>query len=109
MSDPGPRLGFPWWAYALALAFILIFALWPIASVLLTYVVADANGCVVNEASANGCLVAGTDWGGTLYTMGVMGWFGLITLPLGAGAAIVWFISLLIHRLAWQKHKDAEQ
>jgi hypothetical protein len=39
-----------------------------------------------------------------LYTMGVMGWLMLVTLPLGFGAAIVWLITLLIHRSAWGRH-----
>ncbi|WDR01806.1 hypothetical protein PSQ19_13905 [Devosia algicola] len=109
MSAAARSSRFPWWAYGLALLFIVIFALWPVSSVLVTNALAEANGCVVDEGSVHACVIAGSDWGRTLYTMGVMGWFGLVTLPLGSGAAIVWFISLIIHRLAWQKNKDVAQ
>ncbi|WIY52842.1 hypothetical protein O9Z70_15525 [Devosia sp. YIM 151766] len=105
MTAKGPPK-FPYWAYALVLLAILIFALWPLASVYLTYLIADANGCQVNEARVQPCLVLGADWGGLLYNMGVMGWFMLATLPLGGGAFLVWLASLIIHRLAWgQKQK----
>ncbi|MBE7732614.1 hypothetical protein [Devosia faecipullorum] len=92
---------FPYWAYGLALFAILVFALWPIASVYLTYLIADANNCVVNEASVQPCIVWGMDWGGLLYGAGVMGWFMLATLPLGGGALLVWLASLIIHRIGW--------
>lgn len=106
--DPTLR-PFPWWAYWLALVVTVIFALWPVGSVVLGSVIANAHGCAVDEGSVHACVIGGTDWGQTLYTMGVLGWFGLITLPLGAGAGIVWFITLIIHRLAWRNAKDAGQ
>jgi hypothetical protein len=99
MSLTGSR--FPWLVYSLVLVAILVLSLWPVASVLFAYGVADANGCVLNEGSAHPCLVFGADWGNALYGFGVMGWFMLATLPLGGGALIVWLIVLLIHRIAW--------
>jgi len=98
-AERAPR--FPFWAYGLFLAAILIFALWPVASVGFTYWVAEANGCQVNEAAVQPCMVMGSDWGGLLYATGVMGWFMLATLPLGGGAFLVWLASLVIHRIAW--------
>lgn len=92
---------FPSWAYGLALLAIAVFAFWPLASVYFTYLVADANGCTVNEATVHPCMVMGMDWGGLLYATGVMGWFMLATLPLGGGAFIVWLASLVIHRIGW--------
>ncbi|KKB76304.1 hypothetical protein VW29_21010 [Devosia limi DSM 17137] len=87
----------------MVLVMILLFALWPVLSVCFTYLVAEATGCVVNEAGINPCLVLGQDIGGVLYTTGVMGWFMLVTLPLGGGALIVWPVMLIIHRLAWRR------
>jgi hypothetical protein len=105
MSAARPRR-FPYWAYGLAVLAILVFALWPVASVYFTFLVAEANGCTVNEATVHPCMVWGMDWGGLLYTTGVMGWFMLATLPLGGGALIVWLASLIIHRIGWGRmHK----
>lgn len=100
MSEDRP-VRFPWWIYWLFLAAIAVFALWPVASVYFTYLVADAHGCAVNEAYVQPCMVLGSDWGGLLYATGVMGWFMLATLPLGGGALLVWLVILVIHRLAW--------
>ncbi len=100
---------FPYWAYGLAVLAILIFALWPVASVYFTFLVAEANGCTVNEATVHPCMVWGMDWGGLLYTTGVMGWFMLATLPLGGGALIVWLVSLIIHRIGWGRMHKVER
>jgi hypothetical protein len=100
MSTDRPARFF-WRAYLIALAVILLFAAAPLISVYFTYLVADAHGCVVNEATVNTCMVLGMDWGGLLYFTGVMGWFMLATIPLGGGALIVWLVILLIHRIAW--------
>ncbi|WP_375451113.1 hypothetical protein [uncultured Devosia sp.] len=101
MTLPGSR--FPWHVYWVALAIIAVFTLWPVASVTLTYWIADANGCRVDEGNMHPCIIGGHDLGALLYTMGVMGWFMLASLPLGFGAAIVWLITLLIHRSAWRR------
>ena len=104
-TAPAPVRRFPWRLYTILLVVILLFALWPVLSVYFTYLVAGANGCVVNEGSVNPCLVWGNDIGGLLYTTGVMGWFMLATLPLGGGALIVWLVMLIIHRLAWRRNQ----
>ena len=100
MSEERPAR-FPWWAYWLVLAVIALFALGPVLSVVIAGVIAETNGCVVNEGSINPCLVAGVDMGGTLYGLFVMGWLALATLPLGGAAFFVWLASLIIHRIAW--------
>lgn len=100
MSATGPAK-FVWRVYGLALLAIVVFALLPVASVFLTYLIAEANNCQVNEAYVQPCVVLGIDLGGLLYGMGVMGWLMLVTLPLGGGALIVWLVMLVIHYLAW--------
>ena len=101
MIEQAPQSRFPWWAYWTAFAFIAIFTLWPIASIFAAAMIADANGCRVDEGSVHPCMVLGSDWGETLYTMGVLGWLMLVTVPFGLGAFIVWLIILPIHHAAW--------
>lgn len=107
MTELAPQSRFPWWVYWTAFAVILVFALWPVGSVSLTYWIATANDCRVDEGSVHPCIVGGQDLGGLLYTLGVLGWFMLATLPLGLGALIVWLITLLIHHAAWARRDKA--
>ncbi|MBD8066467.1 hypothetical protein IC608_13405 [Devosia sp. PTR5] len=100
---------FPWWVYGLLLVVILLFALAPVISVVIASWLAESNGCTLNEGSINSCMIGGSDWGGTLYTLFVLGWFALATLPLGGGALIVWLVILIIHRLAWRRMQKASQ
>jgi hypothetical protein len=83
-------------AFALSAAAILLFALAPILSAMLAGLIARTNGCALDEGGVHPCLIGGTDYGETLSVMFVSGWFGLITLPIGALAAIVWCIVLAI-------------
>lgn len=66
---------------------------WPIMSVVIAGTIASWNGCTLHEGSANPCVVNGTDIGETLYAMGVMGWFMLATIPLGAIAFLGWTVA----------------
>jgi len=88
---------FPVWIYALALVVILVFALWPQASVAIASYLAEANGYELNEGSINPCVVNGSDIGPGLYTAFVLGWFMLATIPIGAVALVVWLGVLLVH------------
>lgn len=97
---------FPWWAYWIVLAIILLVALAPVISVIITGSIADANSCALDEGSVHPCIVNGEDIGSTLYAMGVMGWFMLATIPLGAGALLVWVVVLIVHRLYWGRKRE---
>ncbi|ODT72724.1 MAG: hypothetical protein ABS75_02670 [Pelagibacterium sp. SCN 63-23] len=99
---------FPWKIYGLALLLILLFALAPVIGVVLSSWLAQTNGCSLNEAMVNACIILGADWGGLLYMLFVLGWFMLATLPLGAGALIVLVVMLIIHRLAWRQRQVEE-
>ena len=70
--------------YAIASLGAIALCLTPVFAVLWSSWFAERHGCVLNEAGAHPCVVNGTDWGGTLGAAFVSGWFGLITLPLGA-------------------------
>lgn len=98
---------FPWWLYAVALFFILGFALWPLFAVLVSGMIADANGCVLNEAQAHACWINGEDWGRGLYTAFVMGWFMIATIPIGVGALLAWLLVLSIHLVRYWRRRDA--
>ena len=77
-------------------ALIALLTGWPIASVAIAGTVAWWNDCTLHEGFANPCIVNGRDIGGTLYQMGVMGWFMLATIPIGMLAFIAWTIAWVI-------------
>lgn len=69
---------------------IALVTILPILSVVLAGVLADSHDCVLNEGSAHPCIIGGSDYGGTLYFLGSMGWFFFASLPLGIGALVIW-------------------
>ena len=103
------RSRFPWRSYLLVLIAIVVVALLPLGSVLLSYAIADGNGCELNEGSVHSCMIGGTDWGEGLYFMAMMGWLMLLSLPLGGGALLVWVIMLTIHWLAWRRQLPVKE
>ncbi len=104
-SKPPKR--FPWIWYLLALFVICAFAFAPIGSVILCGAIANAYGCKVDEGSVHPCIINGQDYGHFLYSLGVMGWFMLVTLPCGLFAFVAWLIVFILHRAAWHKRVAA--
>jgi hypothetical protein len=102
-----PMKKFPWAIYFILLFVILAIALAPVGSVIVASVIANAYGCHVDEGSAHPCIIGGQDYGETLYTLGVMGWLMLLTLPTGVVAALFWLVVLLLHRSRWKKRQGA--
>jgi hypothetical protein len=103
-SAPAPaRRRFPWPVYLVVLAVIVVLAALPVLSVTVAGLVASANGCRLDEGGAHPCVIAGTDYGDTLYTLGVLGWLMLASLPLGVMALLVWAVVLGIHLFAWSR------
>jgi hypothetical protein len=100
MARAGPRR-FPWGWYGLALTLILLLAAAPLIGVMVAGAVAEANGCVLHEGFVNSCLVEGVERGDMLYTLFVLGWLMLATIPLGALALCVWLLALIVHRVLW--------
>jgi hypothetical protein len=71
-------------------AALVLIGVLPVALAFLAAGIASAAGCVLHEGFANACVIGGTDWGETLYTLFVMGWLALMTLPLAAlGLAVL--------------------
>lgn len=64
----------------------------PLISTALAGWIAASHGCTLHEGFANPCVINGTDYGETLYTMGVMGWLMLATLPVAAGLILLWIV-----------------
>ena len=97
------RKHFPWIAYWLALGLIILIALAPAGSVAACGLIANANGCKVDEGSVHPCIINGQDYGHLVYTLGILGWLMLVTLPGGLFAFVIWLIILMLHREAWRK------
>ena len=90
-----------WGAYVGLLVATLV-AWAPLISVLLTFAIAGALECRVDEGSVHPCPGPfGTDLGPALYTMGVMGWLMLVTAPFMLVTGLAW--TLLLLRWAWRK------
>jgi hypothetical protein len=75
---------------------ILLWTIWPVILVAIAGAIASANGCELNETVINSCIVNGREMGDTLYSMGVMGWFMLVTIPTGLLALLIFLLLLLI-------------
>jgi hypothetical protein len=81
---------------AIALAAIVLIGFGPILSALIAIGIANALGCVLNEASAHPCALAGFEIGDLLAGMFVFGWMALVTLPFGALALFIWALAALV-------------
>ena len=79
---------------------ILIFSISPFISAMVAGTIADRYGCDLDEGSIHPCIVNGEDIGDTLYTLGVLGWLALATIPLGMIALAVYLIGVAIFYLA---------
>lgn len=90
---------------SIILAIILI-GIGPLLVSLAASAFASINGCVLHEGYANPCVVFGADWGELLYTMGVMGWITLASLPVGV---IMFSIYLGVVIVMWLKKRDSEK
>ena len=73
---------------------IASWSLFPLVCVLIVMAVSALCGCTVNEGSPTSCLVLGVDIGKALYTLGVMGWLGFVTVPSGG-------IALVLYTILW--------
>jgi hypothetical protein len=99
MSAAPGKHRFPWLWYWLALALILIVGLFPVPLLFAMSMIAESNGCTVNEGGIYPCMVNGTDWGTTLAMMGMSGWLLIVTVPAGLVALGLWLLALIAHLL----------
>jgi hypothetical protein len=72
-----------------------------IAPVLITFaaaIIAQSAGCQLNEGMAHRCVIAGKDYGQTLYEMGVAFWLFMLTalyLPVAVALGVAAFINIV--------------
>ena len=85
-----------WILHLLIVSFLLLLALAPFLVAMGAGAFASANGCELHEGFVNPCVVGGRDYGDTLYSLGVMGWFGLVTLPLGLLLAGLYVVVVIV-------------
>ena len=85
-----------WIVHVVVLGALLLFSFSPLLVALSAGAFASANGCELHEGFVNPCVVGGTDYGETLYSLGVMGWFGMVTLPLGLLLAGLYVVVVLV-------------
>lgn len=78
--------------FRLAVLAGLLVCLAPLASLVVAGSIASHYGCTLHEGFANPCVIGGVDRGQTLYTMAMMGWMMLFTMPLGAALLALWVI-----------------
>lgn len=82
-------------------ALAILACLSPMISVAIAGYIASSHGCTLHEGFPNPCVINGTDYGETLYTMGVLGWLMLATMPIAAGLLLLWIVvevAAFIHR-----------
>jgi hypothetical protein len=88
---------------------ILLLGISPFLSAMIAGTIAEANGCTLHEGFVNPCVINGTDWGETLYTMGVLAWFSLATIPIAIMAAGVYLVAVIIVSLILRSRKRTAQ
>lgn len=87
------------------LAAIILFAFLPVLSVLIAGITAQMSGCQVDEGSVHPCMIAGFDAGELLYSLTVLGWLMLATIPAGLIMLVIWMLAFLVH-LWRRRHRD---
>lgn len=63
---------------------------------------ASALGCALDKGSVHPCPALGMDLGGALYTLGMMGWIMLITVPSGLLVGALVTAAALLRR-TWKR------
>jgi hypothetical protein len=79
----------------------VVFALMSVIVTLIAGAIATSNGCRLDEGSPHSCIVHGRDIGDTLYSMGLMFWFGMLTVPVGAIGvliSLIWLAKIIVSR-----------
>jgi hypothetical protein len=85
--------------HGLVILAILVLSISPLLSAMAAGTIAGHYGCDLDEGSIHPCLVNGEDIGDTLYTLGVLGWLALGTIPLGLIAIGVYLAAVAIFYL----------
>jgi len=90
--------------FLLRAVFIILLGAAPVISVVIASGIASSLGCKLDEGDPHPCPFHGVDLGDTLYSMFVAGWFGLVTVPLGAIALVILLVAwIIVTAMRWQK------
>ena len=101
---------YAWVIHLFVLLAIILCTMSPFFGVAYAGAVAEKYGCELNEGSIHHCIVNGVDRGADLYSLGMLGWLGIATLPLGLAAAVLYIVIVLIVYLVMRfRKKKAEQ
>ncbi|WP_155983359.1 hypothetical protein [Nitratireductor aquibiodomus] len=92
--------------FTVLLVVILVLTALPVISVAVSSILASWHGCMLHEGYSNPCMIAGADRGDMLYTMFVMGWLMLISLPFGMAALMVWTVATMIAVIRARRKAD---
>jgi hypothetical protein len=92
-----------YWIPLVLCAVSVLVGIAPIISVVIAGTLANMYGCELHEGFVNPCVILGADRGELLYAMGVLGWFGLMTLPIGAiGVGLSLVVGVIIFFARWR-------
>lgn len=86
-------------AFRVLMIVVLLIALLPAFSMLASSIIGWVYGCDVDLTSAKTCMINGVDWGRDLLTMGMMGYYLFVTMPVIVGGVAIWIIVELIRWL----------
>jgi hypothetical protein len=70
----------------------LLLCLSPLIAMAAAEFIAQIYGCKLDLAGAHPCMVGGSDWGETLLTLGMMGYFLFVTMPAVVALIAAWVI-----------------
>jgi TRAP-type C4-dicarboxylate transport system permease small subunit len=91
--------------HALILVAIFLIAFGPLIISLSAGAFASINSCTLHEGFSNPCVVFGIDFGENLYSLGVMGWYTLVTFPT---AMFLFALYILIVFISWLRNRKKE-
>ena len=101
---------YAWVIHLFVFLAIILCAISPFFGVAYAGAVAEKYGCELNEGSINPCVVDGVDRGADLYSLGMLGWLGIATLPLGLAAVVLYIaIVLIVYLVMRLRKKKAKQ
>lgn len=75
---------------------LLVFAISPLLLATGAGFAAEAYGCDLDEGSIHPCIANGRDIGPDLYTLFVLGWLSLATIPIGLGLLVLYLVGVVV-------------
>lgn len=104
----GQSMKYFWLVHSMIVLGIILCAFSPFLAVAYAGAVAERYGCDLDEGSIHPCVVNGVDRGADLYSLGMLGWLGIATVPLGAIALLLYtLVVLLFYLVRWLRRRKA--